>query len=355
MLNDLTPGRKSAAEWLTDLSALESRGEGSFDSDTKLARAWADVRAFFISSRTKLAPKLESSMGKMAPLADNDLEGIIARYYQLARTKQIAEWQADLDKKCRSAFGQLKPLLRKVSMGQVSEKPVATVSTRSNLDCEFVEISHSHSAPLTNVTLHARLLSLEGQGSDHYYFISHWQPNQQYPLRIAVDWLSVGAEGTTGVVLDVISDEVISVGQRTTLDQGVPVALDRLLNDVEAGLKSKKQPAKAISRLGGLRDQLAKYSDRKERGAALSLQAKKMLEGELARVDAAIESKQRRLRTLDESYDRYRRSHAKSRQTTPGLPMESTDMRQIDNERDSVKAHIVALRKEREEWNAGVR
>jgi hypothetical protein len=355
MLNDLTPGRRSAAEWLTELSALEGRGEGSFDSDPKLASAWADVRAFFIASRTRLAPKLEASMAKMAPLADNDLEGIVARYYELARTKQIADWQADLDKKCRSAFAQIKPLLRKVAMGQVSDKPVATATTRSNLDREFVEIAHSSSAPLTNVTVHARLLSLEGRSADHFYFIPCWQPDQAYPLRIAVDWLPVGAEGTTGVVLDVISDQVISVGQRTTLEQGVPVALDRILDDVEASLKRKKQPAKAMSRLGLLRDQLAKYSDRKERAAALSLQARKLLDAELARVDSAIESKQARLRSLDASYDRYRRSHAKSKQTSPGLPVESTDMKQVDKERDSVKAAVAALRKEREEWNAGVR
>lgn len=355
MLNELTPGRKQPAEWLVELSALEESKDGSFDCDPKLKAAWADVRAFLISSRARIAPSLQAQMAKLGPIADDDLEGIIARYYDLTRNQQIADWQLDYDKKCRNAFTTITPLLRKVAKGQVVDRPIASAAAKSSLEREFIELTNAVDTPLTNVTVRARLSTLEGRNADHYYFIPSWPAGQPYPLRIAADWLPVGAAATTSVTVDVISDEWISTGQRTALEQGVPVALDCILDEVAGLVMAKKQPATAIARLGALRDQLAKYSDRKERGAALSLEAKQQLDGQRARIDDAIDSERARLRLLDEQYESYRKIHAKKKQSTPGLPIESSDMKRVDKQRDAAKAKVADLRKEREEWNAGVR
>ncbi|MGP1345922.1 MAG: hypothetical protein ACTS3F_04535 [Phycisphaerales bacterium] len=350
---------------LSDWTNDRVLNEQLFGSNDSLTAAYREVRSFLVQTRQSVLPEFER-LELPAPPAELVVQSpevvigyaFLSAMVEIRKREVLRSWQHEYDARCRDAYGRIIPILRVNALGDDWSDQSVRIRHWFADDAGgvFLEALNESGKTLTNVTLHAQLQTLDGQSSDHYYFIDRWvgaedgSDSHRYSLRLAADWWQVGAAGTTSAIVSVYSDEIKVAGLRCAIDDNIPFAADMLLDEIEAQIGTGRQPKLAINRLARMRSHLGDYPDRRERVRELDARADEVLESKVAPLDKKIDELSRRIAELSIPNERPKRGDS---DRIKRLYEDRERKRKEDLQ--EAREQLRSVRDERNEWVQGVR
>jgi len=340
MINRMTPGANQMPEIvraLEEWTMMRKEEENLFNGHPHLQGAYRSMRAFLLKSNRAAGPVLQGlAVPRMEFEADDPPFLILAALLfqasaEIAKNEALRSWYEQYDDQCRTAYKRVWPLLRKLAKGKRrNDDSVHVRHWFAREDWVFLEVLNKSHRPLTDVSLRLRLGTLDGATSDHYYFLKRWEPFRnddgaapgplelawnieraefpgRFPVRLATDWLSVGAAATTSVVIDLFSNEIVVESLMVAIDDHIPQAADRILDQAASQVRSRQQPKLVMDRLKATMSRLAQYPDRVARGERLFDLAKGQLDAAVASCDERIDKFEKQIKQL---YDKRERRNA---------------------------------------------
>lgn len=353
---------ESPAEVLHRFKQLEEIEELSMDGHVALQRAWRDVRAFLVASRNRITPAIERAMPKLslsaADLSDDPLAAIVLLYihacYEYSKQVAVASWQQEYDNKCQSAYRAVFPLMTEVANGEaVSRDGVRIASGFTKQNWVYLYAINESGIRLANVSIHVQLSTIDRRSSDHYYFIGEpWERNQAIPLRLTIDWhRAVGAAATTAAVVNLVSDQILISNARWLIDDHIPTAADRIMDEVERDIRAKQPLKRIIERLDIIRGAVNPYPDRAARRDALRASAQSQFDGAVNVIAGKITKAKDDLRDKRQRLEKLQMEYRNAR----GTQRERLE-RQIKERSDELRtleANLKLLESERSDLLAG--
>lgn len=302
----------TAAEALSEWTRLREQDESVFSSDPSLRAAYQDLRAFMIRTEAQAKVLLESVQIPsltVSPIEFPDLAMVEVMYYVSVRTVRdtaLMAWTTQHDKTCRNAYARIMPLVRQLGEtprdGRVEESPVRVRHWFMKDRGVYIEALNESGRELHNVTMAVRWHTIDGPSVTSYYFRSSWpsgsgeEKGHRYQIRVPMDWMDVGAEATTAMVVEVISDAHSVKPVRFEFADHVPTAADAIISRNEARIKKKVTPALVVREMNKIDGVLASFPDRQQKVRDLKAQAKEMLDQRVAAIDEKVRSKEERSR-----------------------------------------------------------
>lgn len=337
---------------LEALSRAKAFGENPLDADPTLQRRSRELISFLVLSRDRLTPEYESApvqppayVVEGEPLMVYAL-ALFSMYAAMMKQTAIANWQREYDALCRTCYRDLMPLARATAKGRATNEPAVRITPIFDKE-NWVRLAavNGSQQDLTNVTLAVRMETIDGQFSDHYYFIPIWESGFTFPLRTATEWDAVGADSTTSALVEVISDQVVMSRQAFRVDDHVPTAGTKFLSELEAAVRSGTHYKRSIDRLEKMTGPLTAHAALAAERGALEREAREKLTAILTGLDGKIKAK------LEE---RAKVSRAQPRPRS-GAETIKQFQQQKDRDLDKIDAQLKTLRAERAEWFSGKR
>ncbi len=311
----VTPSGESGAEAvLTDWTDLRTLNEDIFDVRVQLQTAYRDLRAFMVRTEGSAVPMLEAlrfPAPSINPVEYPEMALAELLFYvtaEMSKNEALRIWSRDHDETCRAAYARILPLLRQI-VDDTAEGPEYVHLRHWFVEGKgvFIEALNLSGLALHNVTLHVRFATLDGSRSDHYYFIPEWPAERagsdqhRRTLRMASDWLDVGAAATTSATVEVIADEYAERVLKFDFDDHIPTAADRLLDINQAKLGKQYQLALVVKNARMLESRLRRYPERLERAKAQRARAQDLLDTTLGQLDEEIASLQKQIKNIKSS------------------------------------------------------
>lgn len=352
----------TVAEALAEYAAADDGTQDPFGAHSDLQSAYRDVRAFLVNSRPRITPALQSL--PMPQITIDPLEApelalavmFLQMAAEVAKHEAVRSWCVESDQLACTAYKRIMPLLRQTSPGRLTDDNSVDVTLRFTPEqWVYLEAVNTSGKSLTNVSLHLELETLNGNSSDHYYFLPKWAPEHRQPLRIASDWASVGAHGTTSASVDIVSDEIIAENIRRDFGDNIPIAADQIMNEAEAQLRTGRRPKLVIDRMNKLRRPVGPYRDRVERLQSILDRAKQMLDTKITAIDKKIEAIEAR---IEDTKDGIRRNEEKRRQKSTSKDVKKQlqqKIERLEQKLAELRATEKQLKSERQEWMRGER
>jgi hypothetical protein len=349
--NKFTLGEYSPTDVATVLETWtkDREQERGFNSHPSLEAAYRDYRAFLVASHQRVTPLLKSLTLQSAILNDiayseaNIAAAFLAAAAQVKKDLVLFEWYSQHDQKCQDAFRRIFPLLRSTSTATpLSDGAINARHWFTRDKGVFLEAINDTGRALRNVSLKVVWETLDGRTLEHYYFLSEWPAARKesdahrFFLRPAAQWWDVGADATTALTIEMLSDESTVQRQRVRLDDQVPTAADQIIAELTLAQKEWRQPKIAIDRLTKIKPQLVRYKDREEAVEALLKTAKEQLETATEAIDKKLKEDKASLK------DQQSKSYTQSWQ-------EKTRKEQIEKLKESIKT----LEARRQRWMRG--
>lgn len=340
----------------------------TFSDYPTLQTAYRDVRSFLVNSKGSITPALRELVVPVItpdPFEYPEL-ALITLFAQmsleLAKHNAVQNWCLKYDAKCRSAYQQIMPMMRKVALGERAVDPVIDIkSSFTKQNWVYLDAINVSGVELTNVSLGLELKTIDSESAKHFFFIPVWRASADmgdadadegihganYFIRIATDWLEIGAQSTTSVTAEIVSDQFLAQNLRFNIDAHIPTAADRVLDQAARQLASKHRPRLVIDRVERIRGSIGAYSDRVSRAEELIRIARVNLNTQIDRIETEI-------RKLGEEIEQLRRDRSDS---PKGEKRERRKSRQdkIDKKLAGLLEKQQQLRREKDEWQSGQR
>lgn len=319
--NKFTVGEYSPVDVATVLEnwTTDRAQDRTFDSHPSLEAAYRDYRAFLVASHKRVTPLLKALTVQSAVFSEaayreaNIAAAFLAAIAEIKKDKVLLDWFVQHDQKCQDAYRRIFPLLR-ASSGATALNDGA-VNARHWFTRDkgvFLEAVNDTSKTLHNVSLKVVWETLDGKTLEHYYFLTEWPAERKdsdahrFFLRPAAQWWSVGADATTALTIDMVSDESTIQRQRVRLDDQIPTAADQILAELKANQKQWKSPKSAIERLTKIKPFLVRYKDRESTADDLLKTAKEQLDTVVDAIDKKLKEHRESLKGYESK--RYKES-----------------------------------------------
>jgi len=315
MRSDLSLGVESTAKVIEVLEAWSKKkdAEGDlFDAHKSLQSVYREFRAFLVKSYADVIPALRTlsiPSLQVDPEVSPELAviGLFASaIIEIQKNNVVLKWCQERDAASRSAYSRIFPLLKRTAKGKLYtdhsvEITYGFVQDRGGV---FLEARNVSGKTLTNVSLKIKLETLDGRSSDHYYFIPKWDQTRSgensrgFFLLIAADWWPIGAAATTSAIVDLISDEIIIATLRCGIDTHIPTAAARIMDELDAQLKTRLRIKAILNRIDKIRNKLGQHPDLLKRAELLRKDALKLYNIALNVLDERIDKTRESIREL---------------------------------------------------------
>ncbi|MBU6412062.1 MAG: hypothetical protein KGS45_01190 [Planctomycetes bacterium] len=235
------------------------------------------------------------------------------------------------------------PLLRSQSTGSpLSDGEISARHWFTRDKGVFLEAVNGTGKALHNVSLKVVWETLDGRALEHYYFLAEWSAEakdsdtHRFFLRPAAQWWDVGADATTALTIDMVSDESTIQRQRVRLDDHIPTAADLILAELKKNQKEWRSPKISIERLTKIKPFLVRYEDRESTANELLKSAKEQLDTVIDAIDKKLKENRDRLKGYESK--RYKDSF-----------QENNRKESVDKLKESIKT----LEARRQRWLRG--
>lgn len=319
--NKFTIGEYSPIDVATVLEdwTKDREQERDFSSHPSLEASYRDYRAFLVASHKRVTPLLrsldfQSSVFTEAAYREaNIAAAFLAAIVEIRKDKILLEWFVQHDQKCQDAFRRIFPLLKSASGGTpLSDGAVNARHWFTRDKGVFLEAMNDTGKTLHNVSLKVVWETLDGRTLEHYYFLTEWpaaskgSDAHRFFLRPAAQWWDIGADATTALMIDMVSDESTIQRQRVRLDDQVPTAADLILAELKQSQKEWKAPKTTIERLTKIKPFLVRYKDREAVADELLKTAKEQLDTVVDAIDKKLKEQRDSLKSYESK--RYKES-----------------------------------------------
>lgn len=298
MDNELIAGHP-LAEVLGKILRAKEFDDNPLDAHPLLQSRSRELVSFLAGSRNRIEPAYKEVAPSMPAIVieTNDpmmMFGLaLFSYYETAmKNAVIRSWQEEYDRTCRTVYKDLLPIARDLSKGE--ETKLSVIAIKPNFDQQkWIGLTavNSSDQDLGNVSLAIKFGTIDGQTSDHYYYLKSWKKGQVLPLRLDTLWNSrVGAMCTTTAQIELVSDELLARRIDSHIDDHIPSAATRILDELSPQIASNKKLAEAIGRLSMMEKSLAAHPELASTRAELEKVSRLKLKEILAGIDEAIKN-----------------------------------------------------------------